>query len=241
VKEHQFFHARPERQRHGIIHTTVPPTPVPFIFGAVVLRIQNQHVGIANKIKHIAVIAAPAHFRVREKNNDALRSKQPVTHRDAGMVGALGADEKAADGKIEIGQLLDVNVAGELRKRNRKISTFHLARERGDDAFSRALTTEDAQPATGFINRRKKWQPLNMIPVRVREQQGKIERAPFEFHKQRPTELAQSRAGIQDNNLAAATDFHASGVATITHRARPRRGNRAANTPEFDVRGGFDE
>ena len=114
VKEHQFFHARPERKRYRIIHTTMPPSPVFFIFGGVILRIQNQHVGIANEIKHVAVIAGPVQFRVREKNNDALRGEQPVAHRDAGMVGALGADEKAADGKIEIGQLLDVNVAGEL-------------------------------------------------------------------------------------------------------------------------------
>ena len=115
-----------------------------------------------------------------------------------------------------------------------------MASERGDEAFARALAPEYAQPAAGFVDRRKERQALDVIPVSVREKQGKIERLTLELGKQRLAEFAQPGSGVQDDDFLPAADFHAGGVSAITHCARFRRGNRAANAPKLDVRGGFD-
>ncbi len=103
MKKNQFFHTRLKREGHGIIHAAVAPTFVPIVFRTVVLRIQNQHVGTANKIKHLTVITPFAGLGVRKENNNAIRRKQAITHRHAGMIRPLGADEKTTDGKIKIG------------------------------------------------------------------------------------------------------------------------------------------
>jgi hypothetical protein len=104
----------------------------------------------------------------------------------------------------------------------------------------RALAAEDAQPAARFVNRREEGQTLNMVPVRVRNEQGEIERALGKFREERPAQSAQARAGVEDDDVGTGTDFDAGGVAAVTDGARPRRGNRAANAPEFYGRGRFD-
>ena len=93
------------------------------------------------------------------------------------MVGAVRADEHMADAEIKFLQLLDFDVAGQPRERHGEIGAFHLAGERGDEAFARALAAEDAQPAAGLVDRRKKRKALDVVPVRVRKEQRKIERA----------------------------------------------------------------
>jgi hypothetical protein len=76
--------------------------------------------------------------------------------------------------------------------------------------------------------------------MRVRNEQREIERALGKFREQRPAQSAQAGAGVEDDDVGAGTDFDAGGVAAVTDGARPRRGNRAANAPEFYGRGRFD-
>ena len=79
-----------------------------------------------------------------------------------------------------------------------------------------------------------------MIPVRVRDEQGEIERLLFEFLHEREAEFAQARAAIKDDNVVVVADFDAGGVAAIADGGRPRCGNGSADTPEFYVRAFLD-
>jgi hypothetical protein len=76
--------------------------------------------------------------------------------------------------------------------------------------------------------------------VSVRKEQGKIERAAFEFGEERLTEPTQAGSSVENDNVVAATNLDTGCVASIADRARSRCGYRAAYTPKFDVRGGFD-
>jgi hypothetical protein len=69
--------------------------------------------------------------------------------------------------------------------------------------------------------------------MRVRNEQREIERLVFEFGEQRLSQQAQSGAGIEDDNVITNPDFHASGIATVTHGTAARCGNGAANAPEL--------
>jgi len=236
VKEHEFFHAGLECERHGIVHTAMAPASVLFIFTAIVLGIEDKHVGVADEFDHVAVVAALARFGIWKKTDQAVGREQPVTNGHAGVIGAMRAHKDFADGKIEIAQFLDLDVAGQLGKGDGKVGAFHLAGERGDEAAARAFAAEHAEAAARIINGRKKWQALDVVPMRVRNKQGEIERFAFEFRCEGQAEFAQARAAIQDDDVIAVADFDASGVAAITDGGRPGRGNGAANTPEFDVR-----
>ena len=70
----------------------------------------------------------------------------------------------------------------------------------------------------------------------MREEQGKIERLALEFFEQGLAELPQTGAGVEDDDVGAATDFETGGVAAITQRAGSRGGNRTAHSPKFNLR-----
>jgi hypothetical protein len=156
------------------------------------------------------------------------------------MLSALGANQNPADGEIIIGKLLDFDIAGQLGKRHREVSRFHLADERGEQIFTHALTAENAQPAALFVKRRKKRQALNMIPMCVRKEQRQAERTPSGFSEERLAEFAQSGAGVKDEAVISGPNFDAGGVTAVTRGFPSRRGNGAANAPKRDVRGDSD-
>ena len=240
MEQHECFHAGLEREGHGIIHAAVAPAEVFFVFRAVILRIENQHVGVAHELQQFRVVAAVADLGVGEKTDDAVGREEPVAHGHARMVGAMCAHQKIADAEIKIRELLHFDIAGQLGERHRKIRAFHLAGHGGGETFARAFAAEDVQPAAGFINRRKKGQPLDVIPMRVREEQRQIERAALEFRQQRLTEFAQAGAAVQNDDVATVPDFNAGGVAAVTNGVRAGRRNRTANAPKLDVRGRLD-
>ena len=240
VEEDEFFHAGLEGERHGVIHAAVAPAGVGLVFGAVVLGIQNQNIGALDEINHVAVIAARTRFGVGKETDDAIGRRQSVADGEAGMVGAVRADERGADGEIKIAQFFDLDVAGQFRERHGEIGAFHLAGEGGFQTFARAFAAENAQAAAGFVNRGKERQALDVIPVGVGNEEREVERLGLEFAKQRDAELAQAGAGVEDDDVFAAADFNAGGVAAITDGSPPRRGNRAANAPKLDARRGFD-
>jgi hypothetical protein len=77
--------------------------------------------------------------------------------------------------------------------------------------------------------------------MRVREEQRKVQRAALEFRQQRLAKFAQAGAGVENDDVAAAADFDASGVAAVTRGVRAGRRDRAANAPELDLRSRIDE
>ena len=74
-----------------------------------------------------------------------------------------------------------------------------------------------------------------MVPVRVRQEQGEIERLGFEFREQRLAEVAQAGAGVEDDDVRAGTKFDTTGVPAITNGTHARRRNRPPDSPEPDL------
>ena len=116
-----------------------------------------------------------------------------------------------------------------------------LAGEHADQAFARAFATQDTQSASGMINRPEERQALDVVPVRMGEQQRELERLIFEFRQQGLAERAQTRARVEDDDFAAASDFDTGSVAANAYCFRSRCRNRTAHTPEFHARGGINE
>lgn len=241
MKQVQLLDVRPRRERHGIIHTTVAPADVGAIFPTVVLRIKDERVGVANKINHSGVGAVGVGFRIGKEADQAVGRKESVTDADAGVIGAPGADEDGADVEIEIFEFLDFDVAGQFIEGDGKVGAFHLAHEGGEQAFARAFAAEDAQPAFRVVDGRKKRQALDVIPVRVGDEQGQVERTVFEFGQERLSQRTQTGAGVQNDDFIAAPDFDAAGIAAVADGVAAGRGDGAAHTPKLDGRAGFDE
>ena len=157
------------------------------------------------------------------------------------MVRALRPHEHRADVEIEVFKFLDLDVARQFGERHGKIGAFHLAGQRVEQPFARTPAAEDAQPAARIVNRREKRQALDVVPMRVRDEQRDVQRLVFEFRQQREAERAQTRARVENDDFTAAADFDAGSVAAVAHGGRPRRRNRTAHAPELYASASFDE
>ena len=104
----------------------------------------------------------------------------------------------------------------------------------------RAFATEDAEAAAGFVDGREEGQALDVIPVRVGNEEGEIERLGLEFFQERDTELTQAGAGIEDDDVLAGADFDTGSIAAVVNGAASRSGDGAANTPKLYGRRAFD-
>jgi hypothetical protein len=88
----------------------------------------------------------------------------------------------------------------------------------------------DTHRVAGNVERREEWQALDVVPVRVGDEDVGL-------HRQLLQQLLRQRkyagAGIEnDQGIVIAADFDAGGVATVAHGVRARRGNRATHAPE---------
>ncbi len=147
VKQTKLFDPGLQRERDRIVHTTVPPAAMLPVFGGIVLRIENEHVRIADKFDHFAVVAAGARLGVGEKGDQTVGRRQPVADAQARMIRAQRLHTHRADVEIEILEFLNFDVARQFVERDGKVGTFHLAGQSIDQAFSRALATQNPQPA----------------------------------------------------------------------------------------------
>ena len=127
----------------------------------------------------------PARGSVSGKKHDqAVGRKQPVADAHAGMIGALRAHADGAEVEIEVLQFLDFDVAGQPGKGHGEIGAFHLAGQGVDEPLARAFAAENAQPAALVVDRREKRQSLDVIPVRVGDEQGEVQPPALEFLQQ---------------------------------------------------------
>ena len=240
VKQGKLFDPGLQGERDRIVHATVPPTKVFLVFLGIVLRIEDQQIHVAQEFDHIPVLATRARLGVGEKGDQAVGREQPVADAKARMIGPHRPSAHRADVEVEVLEFLDFDVARQFVERHGKIGAFHLAGQGIDQAFARTFTAQNPEPAMGIINRPEKRQALNVVPMRVGQQHGQIQRPVLEFRQQRTAQRPQSRAGVEEDDFSAHADFDAGRVAAIAHGGRPRRRNRAAHAPEFYASGDFD-
>ena len=75
-----------------------------------------------------------------------------------------------------------------------------------------------------------------MVPVRVSQEQGQIDRGGAKLLFQGESQFANSGTGVEDDDVPIGADLHASGVSAVTDRRRAGDGDRSADSPEFYAR-----
>src|SRR6266404_1126955 len=135
-------------------------------------------------------------FVVRKKSDGARRRKHSIADADARMIGEPGADLEFADGETEIFEFLDLDVCRNLAQADGEKGAFHLAGQHVLQAVPRSFVAENTQMVLRLVNRQKKRQTLDMVPVRVRQQQRQVQRLVVELSRQFSSQQPQTGAGI---------------------------------------------
>ena len=99
----------------------------------------------------------------------------------------------------------------------------------------RAFVAENAEAVLRFVNRAEKRQALNVVPMRVRQQHGEMQRLVFEFVHQLTAKQAEAGASVQNDEFAFGPDFHTGSIAAVFDGARSRSRCGAAHAPQLSA------
>src|SRR5205823_14186410 len=97
----------------------------------------------------------------------------------------------------------------------------------------RSFITQDRDQILAVVRRGKERQTLDVIPVRVRNEESQLDRFRSQLLFQRQTEGTNPGARVEDDNFAVSPHFYATGIASIPDRRWPRHRERAAHTPQL--------
>src|SRR6185437_3918348 len=138
-------------------------------------------------------------FVVREKRDRTFLREKTVPGADAGMFQKPRAHPDVPDRKLHLFQLPHLDCARKIFPTDGKERQFHLGGENCGEAFARALIAQDLDRVFGLVSWKEKRQALDVVPVRVGEEQMQVDRGVAEFLVQRETELADAGAGIEND------------------------------------------
>src|SRR5437879_11649179 len=121
----------------------------------------------------------------------------------------------------------------QLMQANGKKRRFHLTGQDRAQTSTRSFVTQDPDQILAVVGRGKKRQTLNVIPVRVCNEKGQLDRSRSQLLFQRQTEGTNPSARVEHDNFAIGPHFYATRITTIPDRRRPWHRDRAAHAPEF--------
>lgn len=259
MKEEEAFDFGYEGEFDDVVDAAVAPAAVFGIFFTIVLGVHDEDVDSFDEFGDFAVfvagvfefggVAAAAilgivavaevRFVVRKESDGAAGSGEPVTDADAGMIGHAGGDLNVTDVKTGFFEFFDFYVGRDFFQSDGKEWAFHLARKNICEAVARAFIAENAQMILFFIDRKKKWEALDMVPMGVSEKQGDFHWGIVEFGEELAAERAQTGAAVENDDLVIGADFDAGSVAAVADGSWARSGDGAADAPEFEGRRSF--
>ncbi len=106
------------------------------------------------------------------------------------------------EGKFHLAQFVDVHSRGELAHRDGKERRLHGLRHDFAERCAGAIKTENANLVLGIVRGLEKWEPLDVVPVRMGNEQGEFYRSRLKFSVESDTKRPDAGAGIKDDNLA---------------------------------------
>src|SRR5205807_9702979 len=116
---------------------------------------------------------------------------------------------------------------------NGKKWRLHLAGQDRAQTSTRSFITQDPDQILAVVGRGKERQTLNVIPVRVCNEKGQLDRSRSQLLFQRQTESTNPGSRVENDNFAVGPHFYATGITAIPDRGRPRHRERAAHAPQF--------
>jgi len=161
--------------RDGIHPTAVSPIGVLLLLLGRVLRIVYQQIGISGQIHNLGVGPVKWVAYVARVNHHAVLAGDAVSKHTTWVIQSFGQYRRrvANDELLSVVNLLDQEVCLQIVERKRQVGINHLA---GKDLLqppSHSPLAEDDHTRPPFCAWREKGQSLNVIPVRVAEQQNR--------------------------------------------------------------------
>ena len=192
MEEKELFDSALEGEFDDVVDAAVAPAAVVSVLLAIVLGVHDEDVNIFEEGGDFAVfvagvfefgsVAAAAElgvvtmakmrFVVGKESNGTAGGGETISDANTGMVGHARFDMDGADAEGGLFEFFDKDIGGDFLKADREEGAFHLAGENVDEAVACAFVAEDAEAVLLLIDREKKWQALDVVPMGVGEKEG---------------------------------------------------------------------
>src|SRR4029077_16754739 len=247
VKERQPFRARREGKVHGQLGRAMAPCQLARILLQRVLRVVDHEVS-AGKELHVPLVLAVNREELSWVGHLGLMARvrlgigsvdhrhatgfQAVTKRKPGVVLVTGGDLNGAEVKGAFDKVMVANRGAELAKCHREIRVLHLPGEGILQAPTQTLGRVDVPFVPLDEERREKGKALDVVPVRVSEQEMTAHGA-LARRYEASAQIMSTGAAVEDNQRpVCGAHLHTGGVAPVANRARARLCQRASRPPE---------
>src|SRR5438093_8135322 len=234
VVQHEALNLRFGGYVDGAPDGGVPPRRLEI--GLEELGIVDERVGARRERDHRIGFARERILRVRGVDEGAFVGLDAERERRRRMEGARGAHAEPSDLLVaSVLELADRELRGQVVDVHRKERVVHPQTEKLAHR-ARLLRSTDAKRRLRVVRGTKEGYALDVIPVKVREQEIDGERPVTASVHEGRAELAQARAGVEDEKRSGAVaNLDACGVAAVTHGERPRCWDGPACSPEADL------
>ena len=237
VIENQFLRAALHGDVDGFAPMAVSPAPTTRrVFFGQILRVINKKVGAFGQVAYGFVELNVSRFVVGGIDKDAIFRFHAEPEASLRMieVGSLDLDT-VLHVEVAVFDIVEAAAGFHVIKVHREIRRSHLLRH---DLFEAPCAGGgmEIKAAIGIVvQRTKKGHALDVVPVKVRNENVSRESALAELALERVAEHAKSGAAIEDEYTVADPHFDARRVAAVPHVLELWRGRRTAYAPELDA------
>ena len=151
------------------------------------------------------------------------------------MVEVHGRHAHVADLDLVAAELVHVDGGGQIAEPDREVFRFHLPAQHLFEAATWPWGAVDVDGHFVRVRRYEEREALDVIPVRVTDEEVDGERPATEVAHQRQPERPQAGAGVEDEHVTARAHLDARRVSAIARRVGTRRGGGPARAPERDL------
>ena len=242
---------------HRPLHGRVTPGDLLGVLGGRVLGVMDHQVGTGQELDMSLVLSV--HRRCSGKSRRQAPRGGSVTcmglvidcidHSDAvgldaiperkcRMVQVLGDDAHARDRKLSLDEVVIPDGGVELLQRHREIRVLHLAGERRFELLPHAAWGVEIPLVAGDEQRREEGETLDVIPVRVSNEQVAAQRVLAGGQQRLPEAMGAGTAIQDDERSVRGSHLYAGGVSPVAQRRWAGFGHGPPSTPEPDVHPG---
>ncbi len=219
MEEHEFFGAALHDYINGFAPVAVSPAAaMRFVFFGKILRIVDEDVRAFCQFADGFIEGGVAGLVVGSVDQDSIFGFEAETHASLGMVEPSGLQLDAVF-KRDASALDIVKIAPRfhLADIHREVRRGHLIGEHLFEAAHPAGALEEEAALRIHIQRAEEGHALNMVPMKVRDEDVGGKGAVAEFALQLLSEDAESGAAVKDVDAVTESHFNAGGVAPIAH------------------------
>ena len=166
---------------------------------------------------------------------------QPIPQRQHGVIQIPGGHCHAANFKLALPQVMKMDFCTQLIEGHWEIAVLHLTRERVPKRFTKPGRAVNV-PTPMFVKQRgEEWEPLNVIPMRVTDEQTSVQRG-IGTGLQRLAQIEGTASAVDHHQSGIGSRYlNAGSVAPISHHSGPGPGKGTSGSPKLNLSGGRHE